>query len=188
MDLNKEQILQILEFFKEMNTITPEVFEGLTGLKGMLNFHDIVSRDFKYFNLQKESEKYADFFFHLYGLNLDKIKNDTLTVDNLQIPQLKPYSFDLVQYVTLLEKQIYTFKKYDAYSQNTIRWDYYMGVFDHTDGVFEDEQIIDMDVTDSELKNFKVNNSNSVKESKEDKLKKLFKMREIIDNKIKDLI
>jgi len=188
MNLNKEQILQILEFFKEMDTITPQVFEGLIGLKGMIRFHDIISPDLKYFGLQNESEKYADFFFHLYGLNLDKIKNNTLTVDNLQIPQLKPYSFDLVVNVNVNKAEIYTFKDYEAYSQNTIRWDYYSGVFDFIDGEFESEETYDSDVIDVNFENFEVDNSNSVKESKENKLKKLFKMREIIDNKIKDLI
>jgi hypothetical protein len=74
----------------------------------------------------------------------------------------------------------------NIYSLKSIYWKYDNGSFYPNDG-----KLVDDDSSDYEMLEWEIYDSsikNNVKESKEERLKKLLMMKEIVDRKIKELL
>lgn len=191
MDLSKDNIISIIEFLIEEDGITPDVFDKITKHKRSaideFNMDSKTTR--RVFDLYEAD---VDFIFHVYLDNYDLIKSGNLTVDNIKIPQEKNFKIETECTFHKSGFEYYKYKK-KLFSINSLWWYYDTGDFYPNDGELINEEYTDYEMSDwhiykfEEVKDLKESIEN-VSESREDKLKKLFMMKELVDKKIKELL
>ena len=186
MDFSKEQMLQIIEFIIEEDDCDTGLFTkflsesnhwGIDGFKRQIN------TSIKIFNLDDDD---IDFFYHLYAENFDLILKDQLTVENMKIPVKQNYDFSTRCLVSKSGFEYYEYKRY-VYSEKSIYWLWEQGDFYPNDGNLVDDDINNYEMHEWEIEGFQLSTDN-VKESKEQRLKKLLIMKEIVNKKIKELL
>jgi hypothetical protein len=187
MDLSKEQILQIIEFIIDDDDLSPDKFLRFASESnhwGIDGFKKNIRTTIRVFNLDDDD---IDFIYHVYYDNNDLLLKDNLTVDNMVIPIKKNYQFTTK---CLVSKSGFEYYEYNQklYSEKSIYWLYDQGDFYPNDGKLVDEDESMYEMLEWEIEDFNVLSGNNVKESKEDRLKKLLMMKEIVDRKIKELI
>lgn len=182
--MNKKEILNKIEFIRD-ECIQPDEFmvNCDKGRRAIVNFENRIGTCIKVMNLEKED---IDFFWHVYKLNWDNLNKETLTEENIIIPKEKEF---LVNTKVLVNTSSYEYyeKKYDLFSEASYYYDVYHGWIDVNEGDMYDEDSREYEIIEWEA-NFEETNK-SVNESNitnEIKLKKLLKMKEIIENKINE--
>jgi hypothetical protein len=185
MDLSNEQILQIIDFIVNEDDCDTGVFAKFiseSNYYSIEGFSNLIKTTKRIFNLDRYD---IDFLFHVYNDNYDLILKDNLNAENMVIPVRNNY--------TITTKCMYNksgFEYYESeeniYSLKSIYWKYDNGSFYPNDG-----KLVDDDSSDYEMQEWEIYDSsikNNVKESKEERLKKLLMMKEIVDRKIKELL
>jgi hypothetical protein len=99
----------------------------------------------------------------------------------------KDYEFTTKCLVSTSGFEYYEYNR-KLYSEKSIYWLYEQGDFYPNDGKLVDEDESMYEMLEWGIDEFKVLSGNDVKESKEDRLKKLLMMKEIVDRKIKELL
>lgn len=191
MDLSKDNIISIIEFLIEEDGITPDVFEKISKNKRMSidDFNNNTKTTRRVFDLYESD---IDFIFHVYLDNYNLIKSGNLTENNIKIPELKAFK---IETECTFHKSGYEYYRYqkDLFSINSLWWHYDTGDWYPNDGELINEEDANYEMSDwniskfEEIKDLKESIEN-VSESREDKLKKLFMMKELVDKKIKELL
>jgi len=191
MDLSKDNIISIIEFLIEEDGITPDMFNKISKYERMSidEFNNQIRTTRRVFDLYEAD---VDFIYHVYLDNYDLIKNGNLTENNIKIPELKAFK---IETECTFHKSGYEYYRYqkELFSINSLWWHYDTGDFYPNDGEFINEEDAHYEINDwnifkfEEIKDLKESIEN-VSESREDKLKKLFMMKELVDKKIKELL
>lgn len=186
-ELSKEELFAVLEMFMVNNTISPDEFKRMASRQNSAidNFHYQTKKDLKLLGFDDDS--YADFIYHGYLVNLRDIEEDTLTLDNIELPKLNTYKLETVCYLDVRKSESHLFENQKLYSSASLFWAYDYGNFDPAGGKMVNEDFNQFEITDWYIE-FMTEKSESLQESKKDDLKRLYKLREIIDNKIKSLL
>lgn len=185
MDFSKEQILQIIDFIINEDDLTPDKFvkyENEFNHWSIEGFAKNIKTSVRVFDLDSEN---IDFIFHCYLENYKKILDDSLDVNNLIIPVKKNYDITTKCMYSKSGFEYYEYQK-NIYSIKSVYWEYELGDFYPNDG-----KLIDEDEGNYEMHEWEIWDSSidkNVKESKEERLKKLLIMKEIVDKKIKELL
>ena len=185
MDLSKEQILQIIEFIVNEDDCDTGVFAKYineSNYWGIYEFSNQIKTTKKIFDLDEYD---IDFLFHVYSDNYDLILKDNLTVENMVIPVKKNYD---ITTKCMYSKSGFEYYEYNEniYSLKSIYWKYENGSFYPNDGKLVDEDEGNYEMHEWEIEDSSINEN--VKESKEERLKKLLMIKEIVDKKIKELL
>ncbi len=185
MDLSKEQILQIIDFIVNEDDCDTGVFAKYineSNYWGIYEFSNRIKTTKKIFNLDEYD---IDFLFHVYSNNYDLILKDNLTAENMVIPVKKNYD---ITTKCMYSKSGFEYYEYNEniYSLKSIYWKYENGSFYPNDGKLVDEAEGNYEMHEWEIEDSSINEN--VKESKEERLKKLFMIKEIVDRKIKELL
>lgn len=191
MDLSKDNIISIIEFLIEEDGITPDEFDKLNRYErsAIDNFSNQTKTTRRVFDLYEAD---VDFIYHVYLDNYDLIKSGNLTEDNIKIPQEKTFKIETSCTVHRSGYEDYRYKK-KLFSIKSLWWHYDTGDFYPNDGELINEEDAHYEMNDwhvskfEEVKDLKESVEN-VSESREDKLKKLFMMKELVDKKIKELL
>jgi hypothetical protein len=186
MDLSKDQIIQIIEFIIDEDGVTPDMFSkhlNQSNVWAIEGFSKSIKTSIRVFDLSSDN---IDFIFHCYSENYDTILKQNLNLDNLIIPEKKNYDFTTRCMYSKSGFEYYAYKK-NIYSLKSIYWEYDQGDFYPNEGKLVDEdesgsyEMHEWEIWDSSI-------DNNVKESKEERLKKLIAIKEIVDKKIKELL
>ena len=186
-ELSKEELFAVLEMFMVNNTISPDEFKRMASRQNSAidNFHYKTKKDLKLLGFDDDS--YADFIYHGYLVNLRDIEEDTLTLDNIELPELNTYKLETVCYLDIRKSESHLFENQKLYSAASLYWAYDYGNFDPAGGKMVNEDFAQFEINDWYVE-FITEKNESLRESKKDDLKRLYKLREIIDNKIKSLL
>ena len=185
MDLSNEQILQIIDFIVNEDNCDTGVFAKFISESNYYSideFSNLIKTTKRIFNLDRYD---IDFLFHVYNDNYDLILKDNLNAENMVIPVKKNYDVTTKCMYNKSGFEYYESEEY-IYSLKSIYWKYDNGSFYPKDG-----KLVDDDSSDYEMQEWEIYDSsikNNVKESKEERLKKLLMMKEIVDRKIKELL
>ena len=185
MDLSKEQILQIIEFIVNEDDCDTGVFAKYineSNYWGIYEFSNLIKTTKRIFNLDEYD---IDFLFHVYNDNYDLILKDDLTAENMVIPVKKNYDITTKCMYSKSGFEYYAYKE-NIYSLKSIYWKYENGSFYPNEGKLVDDDEGNYEMHEWEIVDSSI--SDNVKETKEEKLKKLFMMKEIVDRKIKELL
>lgn len=184
MDLSKEQILQIIDFIvnEDCDTGVFAKFTNESNYWGIYEFSNRIKTTKKIFNLDEYD---IDFLFHVYNDNYDLILKDKLTAENMVIPVKKNYDFTTKCLYSKSGFEYYAYQK-NIYSIKSIYWEYENGDFYPNDGKLVDDDSNNYEMHEWDIDDYSINKN--VKESKEERLKKLLMMKEIVDKKIKELL
>jgi len=149
---------------------------------GIYEFSNRIKTTKKIFDLDEYD---IDFLFHVYSNNYDLILKDNLTAENMVIPVKKNYD---ITTKCMYSKSGFEYYEYNEniYSLKSIYWKYENGSFYPNDGKLVDEAEGNYEMHEWEIEDSSINEN--VKESKEERLKKLFMIKEIVDRKIKELL
>lgn len=185
MDLSNEQILQIIDFIVNEDNCDTGVFAKFiseSNYWSIEGFSNLIKTTKRIFDLDSYD---IDFLFHVYNDNYDLILKDNLNAENMVIPVRNNY--------TITTKCMYNksgFEYYESeeniYSLKSIYWKYDNGSFYPNDGKLVDDAEGNYEMHEWEIEDSSINEN--VKESKEERLKKLLMMKEIVDRKIKELL
>jgi hypothetical protein len=186
-ELSKEELFAVLEMFMVNDTINPGKFKQMSSKykTAIDNFHYQTKKDLKFLGFEDDS--YADFIYHGYLVNLDNIEDGTLTLENTEVPELNTYKLGTVCFLDIRKSEMHSFENQKLYSTASLYWAYDYGNFDPAGGKMVNEDFEQYEINDWYVE-FMVEKNESLKESKKDDLKRLYKLREIIDNKIKSLL
>jgi hypothetical protein len=128
----------------------------------------------------------VDFIFHVYVENFDLIEESELTPDNIQIPERVESVIETRCYVSKSGDENWE-QTGDWYSEHSVWWDYYYGNFYPNEGNLIDDDYNRYDMDEWEVRRFKPLEKNT-NESREQRLKKLFMLKELVDKKIKEIL
>lgn len=191
MDLSKDNIISIIEFLIEEDGITPDVFEKITKhIRSAIDeFNSSTKTTRRVFDLYESD---VDFIFHVYLDNYNLIKSGNLTENNIKLPQEKNFKIETECTFHKSGFEYYRYKK-KLFSINSLWWHYDTGYFYPNDGELINEEEAHYEMDDWVISKFEEINDlkesiENVSESREDKLKKLFMMKELVDKKIKELL
>ena len=191
MDLSKSNIISIIEFLIDEDNITPSTFTSITKTNrdSIDNFNHLAKTTRKVFDL---SEADIDFLFHTYLENFFLIEKNELSESNISIPTRKKFEIITECSVHTSGFEDYRYQK-ELFSINSLWWHYDTGDFYPNEGELINEDTADYELNDWNVSKFQqINNLEesikNVSESREDKLKKLFMMKELVDKKIKELL
>jgi len=185
MDLSKEQILQIIDFIVNEDGCDTGVFAQFmpeSNMWGIEEFEKRIPTSKKIFNLDEYD---VDFLFHVYNNNYDLILKDELTAQNMVIPVKKNYDITTKCTYSKSGFEYYAYEK-NIYSLKSIYWEYNHGDFYPNDGKLVQDDDINYEMFEWEIDDASINEN--IQESKEERLKKLLIMKEIVDRKIKELL
>lgn len=185
MDFSKEQIIQIIDFIISEDDLTPDKFVKYgneSNVWAIEYFSNNITTSVKVFNLDSDD---VDFIFHFYLENYKKILDNSLTVENMVIPVKKNYDLTTKCMYSKSGFEYYSYKK-NIYSIKSIYWEYDQGDFYPNDGKLVDEDEGNYEMHEWEIWDSSIDDN--VKESKEERLKKLIAIKEIVDKKIKELL
>jgi ligand-binding SRPBCC domain-containing protein len=149
---------------------------------GIEEFEKRISTSKKIFNLDEYD---VDFLFHVYNNNYDLILKDKLTAQNMVIPVKKNYDITTKCTYSKSGFEYYAYEK-NIYSLKSIYWEYNHGDFYPNDGKLVQDDDINYEMFEWEIDDASINEN--IQESKEERLKKLLIMKEIVDRKIKELL
>jgi len=191
MDLSKDNIISIIEFLIEEDGITPDVFDNITKhIRSAIDeFNSSTKTTRRVFDLYESD---VDFIFHVYLDNYNLIKSGNLTENNIKLPQEKNFKIETECTFHKSGFEYYRYKK-KLFSINSLWWHYDTGDFYPNDGELINEEDAHYEMDDWAISKFEEINDlkesiENVSESREDKLKKLFMMKELVDKKIKELL
>jgi hypothetical protein len=186
-ELSKEELFAVLEMFMVNNTMNPVEFKQMSSKPktAIDNFHYQTKKDLKFLGFEDDS--YADFIYHGYLVNLRDIEEGTLTLENTEVPELNTYKLVTVCFLDIRKSETHSFENQKLYSTASLYWAYDYGNFDPAGGKMVNEDFEQYEINDWYVE-FMVEKNESLQESKKDDLKRLYKLREIIDNKIKSLL
>lgn len=191
MDLSKDNIISIIEFLIEEDGITPDVFDNIAKhIRSAIDeFNSSTKTTRRVFDLYESD---VDFIFHVYLDNYNLIKSGNLTENNIKLPQEKNFKIETECTFHKSGFEYYRYKK-KLFSINSLWWHYDTGYFYPNDGELINEEEAHYEMDDWAISKFEEINDlkesiENVSESREDKLKKLFMMKELVDKKIKELL
>lgn len=191
MDLSKDNIISIIEFLIEEDGITPDVFDNIAKhIRSAIDeFNSSTKTTRRVFDLYESD---VDFIFHVYLDNYNLIKSGNLTENNIKLPQEKNFKIETECTFHKSGFEYYRYKK-KLFSINSLWWHYDTGYFYPNDGELINEEEAHYEMDDWVISKFEEINDlkesiENVSESREDKLKKLFMMKELVDKKIKELL
>ena len=191
MDLSKDNIISIIEFLIEEDGITPDVFDNIAKhIRSAIDeFNSSTKTTRRVFDLYESD---VDFIFHVYLDNYNLIKSGNLTENNIKLPQEKNFKIETECTFHKSGFEYYRYKK-KLFSINSLWWNYDTGYFYPNDGELINEEDAHYEMDDWTITKFEEitdlkESIENVSESREDKLKKLFMMKELVDKKIKELL
>lgn len=186
MDLSKDNIISIIEFLIEEDGITPDVFDNIAKhIRSAIDeFNSSTKTTRRVFDLYESD---VDFIFHVYLDNYNLIKSGNLTENNIKLPQEKNFKIETECTFHKSGFEYYRYKK-KLFSINSLWWHYDTGYFYPNDGELINEEDAHYEMDDWVISKFEEINDlkesiENVSESREDKLKKLFMMKELVDKK-----
>ena len=90
MEISKEKALDILEFIIDSGKFDLSEFKSLKNKNhSVSDFSDKFSKLLKYINMDDDNS--VDFIYHLIDFNLENIENNSLSSENIVIPELKRF-------------------------------------------------------------------------------------------------
>ena len=183
--LDKEKIIGIIDFIISEDGCDPETFNEYMNdtHNGIEDFAQKIRTSKKVFNMGHD---YVDFIFHVYVENFDLIEESELTPDNIQIPERVESVIETRCYVSKSGDENWE-QTGDWYSEHSVWWDYYYGNFYPNEGNLIDDDYNRYDMDEWEVRRFKPLEKNT-NESREQRLKKLFMLKELVDKKIKEIL
>jgi len=183
--LDKEKIIDIIDFIITEDGCDPETFNEYMNdsYNGIEEFFNKIRTSKKVFDMHHED---VDFIFHVYVDNFDLIEDGELTVDNIELPEPVDSVVQTRCFVSKSGDEIYQ-QRGNWYSEHSVWWDYYMGHFYPNDGDLLDSDYNRYEMDEWEISEFRTLEKNT-NESKEQRLKKLFMLKELVDKKIKEIL
>ena len=190
MDISKEKALDIIDFIIDSGQFNASLFRFYSKLNSSVaKFGEMYGKLLKYISMSNDDE--IDFVFHLFLENIDSIENNTLSIDNILIPELQKF---IMEYTLVTNKTDaeYWRDSFNGYSEKSIHYESENGNWYPTDGELQDSETRDSEIADwwfDSVVPYKkeFDNVNESKISNQDKVEKLIKMKKIIENKIKEL-
>jgi hypothetical protein len=188
MEISKEKALDILEFIIDSGKFDLSEFKSLKNKNhSVSDFSDKFSKLLKYINMDDDDS--VDFIYHLIDFNLENIENNSLSSENIIMPELKRFKLNYTVVVDKQESENWEDSR-DGYSEKSIYWDYMMGYWHFNDGDYIDSSVINSEISDYWFDSMVPEQEQSIKEhveTNQQKVEKLLKMKKIIENKIKEL-